>query len=808
MQRTGLIDLGHSGPAYTWANNQQGRALILERLDRGIATASWINSFPNSKVFHLPNYSSDHLPILIRLEPLPRRKARQFKVEQWWSAHHDFEEVCKRAVTRENMSWEEMCSDFRKEVRAWEQGGKDPNVELELIDKEMQVLIKSTQTEVVRQRIADLQTRYQQYVAAQEAYWLQRSRLNWNLQGDQNTRFFHMTVKVRRRRNRIQAIQDEAGDWFVTEEEIRRLFVDHFKEIYKEDPTDREYHLNQLSEKIGGQIVKVPECQVQGLEMMPTELEIQRVVFALGPTKAPGPDGMNAALIQKQWGIFGPTVIKEVLLFFQTGIMKPAIAQSNLILIPKVEAPLRVSDYRPISVCNLLYKVISKLLARRMQPLMADLIANTQTAFIPGREISENVILLREIIHSFKRPFNNDQQFVLKADLAKAFDRVNWDYLFHLLPLYGFPSVFCRWVKECVTSAKFTILFNGSGDGFFKPTRGLRQGCAMSPYLFIIAMDPLSRMLSASLNSGLLRGLTIARQSTPITCSLFADDLLLMGKLTHQEVASLLQILNSFSFVSGLSINQAKSKVWFSSNSTEESKKILMDLMSVAEADSEERYLGCPVSVDGDKAFDYLIDRFEKRLNHWKSNFLSHAGRLVLIKSVLESLPIYAMGTIILPNRVITKLTAIVRNFFWGGRHDKRSLAYVSWDAITTPKEGGGLGLRSLKETNQALVLKTIWKVAVGTDAQWVHVLKAKYYPRGAFWSIQRRGRCSKLWKQIMVLRPVMAVNIAWKIGNGETIPLYSQPWFQQWQELHATTAQQRREMVASASSRYQNVEF
>lgn len=113
-------------------------------------------------------------------------------------------------------------------------------------------------------------------------------------------------------------------------------------------------------------------------------------------------------------------VIAEVKEFFATGHMKPHTAHSNLVLIPKTDTPLKVTDFRPISVCNFLYKVISKLLAKRMQPLMDGIISKAQTAFVPGQEISDNVILLREIIHSFKRPLRNQQQFVLKADLAKA----------------------------------------------------------------------------------------------------------------------------------------------------------------------------------------------------------------------------------------------------------------------------------------------------------------------------------------------------------------------------------------------------
>lgn len=117
LQRTGLVDLGHSGPAYTWANNQRGRTLIMQRLDRGVTTADWINCFPNTKVFHLPNYSSDHLPILIRMELRPKRKPKAFRIEQWWSLHSEFHEVCHRATRVQGQSWENTCKELRKEVR-------------------------------------------------------------------------------------------------------------------------------------------------------------------------------------------------------------------------------------------------------------------------------------------------------------------------------------------------------------------------------------------------------------------------------------------------------------------------------------------------------------------------------------------------------------------------------------------------------------------------------------------------------------------------------------------------------------------
>lgn len=178
VQRAGLIDLGHSGPAYTWANNQSARNLILERLDRGLAVAEWVQLYPAAKVFHLPNYQSDHLPVLLRTQPAAKKGVKPFRVEQWWSTHPDFKPICQKAVSGDHQTWTGACSVLRKEIKSWSEGNKDPNWELKKIEKEMKGLICQPQTQPVRDRIAMLQRDYQLYLVAQERYWLQRSRLN------------------------------------------------------------------------------------------------------------------------------------------------------------------------------------------------------------------------------------------------------------------------------------------------------------------------------------------------------------------------------------------------------------------------------------------------------------------------------------------------------------------------------------------------------------------------------------------------------------------------------------------------------
>lgn len=155
------------------------------------------------------------------------------------------------------------------------------------------------------------------------------------------------------------------------------------------------------------------------------------------------------------------------------------------------------------------------------------------------------------------------------------------------------------------------------------------------------------------------------------------------------------------------------------------------------------------------------------KLQAWKGRKLSPAGRLVMIKSALQSVPLYYFGTVKLPQGVLHKLTFIIRSFFWGKEVGERYLAYIAWDAITAPIELGGLGIRDLNRMNEAMLIKALWKMTKREEPLWVKIVKAKYLPRSELWTSKRTYNCTAFWRNLMALRPKLMPLLSWKIGDG-----------------------------------------
>ena len=189
------------------------------------------------------------------------------------------------------------------------------------------------------------------------------------------------------------------------------------------------------------------------------------------------------------------------------------INNTFIVLIPKVKSPEELGQFRPISLCNVIYKITSKVLANRLKMLLPNIISEEQSAFVPGRLITDNIIAAYECLHFMKQKRSSDQRYcALKLDMKKAYDRVEWNYLRAIMLKLGFHQLWVDMIMRLVSSVSFAVLFNGECLETFNPSRGIRQGDPISPYLFVLAAEGHSCLLKSRIQSSALKGIMVHRR--------------------------------------------------------------------------------------------------------------------------------------------------------------------------------------------------------------------------------------------------------------------------------------------------------
>ncbi|XP_021773596.1 uncharacterized protein LOC110737563 [Chenopodium quinoa] len=370
-----------------------------------------------------------------------------------------------------------------------------------------------------------------------------------------------------------------------------------------------------------------------------------------------------------------------------------------LTLLPKVEHPELVSQYRTISLCNVLYKCIAKCLTGRLRLVLSFLVSDHQNAFVPSRLMSDNGLITHELL-SFMNASKARKRFyaALKLDMNKAYDRVRWDFLFRVLKKFGFPSYWIHIIRQCVTSVSYQVLVNGSPSASFLPQCGLRQGDPLSPYLFVLCMEVLSALLVWAEEHSLIQGLRISRGAPSITHLFFADESLLFFQVSPPSCDHLMDILKEFCELSGQIVNLQKSFDKFSPNTPQDYKEYLAQCLKLQHKPSLSSYLGLPVDLGRGKVsqFSYLIDKISNRLLDFASLHLFVATKLVIINYVMIASFNHVLSVFKIPASICAWIDQMLARFWWRSSSTSRGLALRSAFLLHLPKGLGGLGVRSL----------------------------------------------------------------------------------------------------------------
>ncbi|XP_071687680.1 uncharacterized protein [Rutidosis leptorrhynchoides] len=477
----------------------------------------------------------------------------------------------------------------------------------------------------------------------EERFLKQKAKIEWLRVGDSNSNYFHKVVKARNNRLRINAVTNSEGV-LVEGNEVVEVFVSHYMDFLGDSKQCMRIVTTDLFQS------KITHEMALDMIKVVSDDEIKDAMFNIGDDKESGPDGYTSTFFKKACNIVGNEVCMAVKDFFLNGQLLTEINHTILTLLPKVESPSKVNDYRPISFCNVIYKCISKIITSRITSALDAIISSNQSAFVPGRRIMDNILITQEIMKNY-----------------------------HL-----------------------------NRDGFMYHPKCERQ---------------------------------------EIVNVCFADDLFIFARANRELIQTIATALDEFKKCSGAS-----------------------------------KCLGVPLISTRlyQKDFKGLIDSMRMKIDDWKNKFLSFTRRVQLIKSVLSSMQVYWSSVFILPDSVIKDMEKIMRGFLWCQGEMKKGKSKVKWSGVCLPKEEGGLGIKSLKTWNIALMAYHIWSIITHKKSLWVKWIHTYRLNHRNFWVVDTVASSSWAWWKILSIREDIRHLFVHVVGNGDD----TSAWYDTWTDF------------------------
>ncbi|KAL0290467.1 UNVERIFIED_CONTAM: hypothetical protein Sradi_7049900 [Sesamum radiatum] len=422
ITEVGLIHIPFTGCPFTWHNCSEGSRSLWRRLDRVLVNEIWLAHWPHASYLSALPGTSDHSPLVLR-GAVQRSSGGIFRFDNFLTDLPGFIDAV-RGVWRHQIygtcMYGVVCKlkSLKTVFRAQRKTKGDLALNVTLAKSYLdsaQILFDTFQRgHLFHLRVYQIQNSAGQLIQAPNR-WLQN--------------LLHLSIVIGRHQTEDFLILTSYNHIFTT------LTID----------------------------------EANALLLPITHNEIKAAFFDISEDSAPGPDGYTSSFFKAAWPEIGNDVCAAVTEFFVSGRLLKQLNATLLVLLPKVQLPVRVSEFRPIACCNVLYKAITKIIVRRMQQVLHLLIDYSQNAFVPGRSIADNILLAQELLVGYNQ-VKLPQRCTIKVDIQKAYDSVQWDFILECLRVFRFPSQFISWIEQCITSAMFSISLNGSVHGFFAGT--------------------------------------------------------------------------------------------------------------------------------------------------------------------------------------------------------------------------------------------------------------------------------------------------------------------------------------------------
>ncbi|XP_020703267.1 uncharacterized protein LOC110114659 [Dendrobium catenatum] len=602
MKNFDFHDLGSIGPRFTWCNNKEGASRIWERLDRCILNSVALQKLPIAATMHLARVASDHSPIAFKMDDKVRIKSKTIKFEDTWRSYTATISIVYHAWRKNDFGDEDLNvlkEELKKEI-------------LDLQHKEVVGIDWSAQDLLLlRSKIHDLNVTLKRL----STWWNQRAKARWHEDGDTNSKMFHSFATARRNGNRVNQIKDMQNKMQVEDDEIEKVFIQHFEAKWK----SIDCELAGWPKICENQ--KLTSKEVATLNSDFTVGELQESVFQQGNNRSP------------DW--------KDTL----------------IVLITKVKNPVLQSNYRPISLCQTNYKIAASILVNRLKKCIPKLITEEQMAFIPD--------------------------------------------------------------------VRFSIIINGKNFKWINACSGFRQGCPLSPYLYIMC----SQLMSNSLEQrGQSLGIQLSPRGPRITHLMYADDVLIFSHASKVLAKTLKPIVEDFCKWTGQRINVNKSQIIFSQSVSYPMKKKLAKVFGFKVV-KELNYLGTKISLNRLRVagFQDLLINAMDRLNGWGKKSFSMGGKITLITSSLLTMPNFLVTHSLIPKSVLYAMEKCCRSFIWHKSDASHSIHYVAWEELCKSRSMGGLGLQSPVMKDGSLRSKLAWSFMQKPDTLFHRSIIAKY---------------------------------------------------------------------------------